>query len=66
MYSMTHWILDKAEEKMDDLEWGRDKKHPNAKAFAIGMLEALIDGAVICGICCIGAGLVERFKNTTK
>lgn len=67
MESLTHKILDLTEEKMDDLLYNTDEvKHPYAKAFAIGALEGLIDGAVICGLYFIGASFVEKFKKRNK
>lgn len=67
MNSITHMILDWTEEKMDDLLCDVDEtKHPYAKAFAIGALEGLIDGAIVCGLYFIGASAVENFKNRKK
>ena len=67
MESLTHKILDWTEEKMDDLLYDDGKeKHPYAKAFAIGALEGLIDGAVICGLYFIGAGFVANMKKRKK
>lgn len=67
MNSITHMILDWKEEKLDDLIYNEDEaKHPYAKAFALGCLEGLIDGAVICGLYFIGASYVKKFKNLKK
>lgn len=67
MESITHMILDWTEEKMDDLLCDDGKiKHPYAKAFAIGALEGLIDGAVVAGLYFIGASAVENFMNRKK
>ena len=67
MNSVTHMILDWTEEKMDELMFDEGEiKHPYAKAFALGALEGLIDGAVICGLYFIGASYVAKFKNRKK
>ena len=46
--SMTRKILDWTQEKFDDVVDNIDtEKHPNLKAFGLGCIEGVIDGAVL-------------------